>query len=34
MLLRVAREDGSGAVAEPFDLGQRDRSLRKDKNVR
>ena len=30
-LLRVAREDGSGAAAEPFDLGQRDRSLRKDK---
>ena len=30
-LLRVAREDGSGAAAEPFDLGQRDRILRKDK---
>ena len=30
-LLRVAREDGSGAATEPFDLGQRDRSLRKGK---
>ena len=30
-MLRVAREDGSGAAAEPFDLGQRDRSLRKGK---
>jgi transcriptional regulator with XRE-family HTH domain len=30
-LLRVAREDGSGAAPEPLDLGQRVRGLRKAK---